>query len=96
MTVTQVQALRAADAGFLVPKGTIQDAVQYIDRCCSTPEGGICYSLRNFGSGPRLAISCAAVATPVNPGEYDSPVATQVPGLRDSGVQDARRQPPMA
>ena len=72
-----MQALRAAqNAGFLVPKGTIQDAVQYIDRC-STPEGGICYSLRNFGSGPRLAISCAAVATLYNAGEYDSPVATR-------------------
>jgi hypothetical protein len=74
VTVTQVQALRAAqNSGFLVPKGTIQDAVQYIERC-STPEGGICYSLGGFG-GPRLPISAAAVATLYNAGEYDAPIA---------------------
>jgi hypothetical protein len=74
VTVTQVQALRAAhNAGFVVPKGTIEQAVRYIDRC-STPEGGICYSLFS-GGGPRLAISAAAVATLYNAGEFDAPVA---------------------
>ena len=39
VTVTQVQALRAAhNAGFLVPRGTIEEAVQLIERC-RTPEG---------------------------------------------------------
>jgi hypothetical protein len=76
VTVTQVQALRAAhNSGFLVPRGTIEQAVRYIERC-STPEGGITYSL-NSGGGPRLAISAAAVATLYNAGEYDSPVATR-------------------
>jgi len=74
VTVTQVQALRAAhNAGFNVPRGTIEEAVKYIERC-STPEGGICYSLGS-GGGPRLAISAAAVATLYNAGEYDAPVA---------------------
>ncbi|MCL6503283.1 MAG: terpene cyclase/mutase family protein [Pirellulales bacterium] len=74
VTVTQVQALRAAhNAGFDVPKGTIEEAVRYIERC-QTPEGGICYSLGS-GGGPRLAISAAAVATLYNAGEYDAPVA---------------------
>jgi hypothetical protein len=74
VTVTQVQALRAAhNAGFSVPPGTIEAAVRYIERC-STPEGGICYSLGS-GGGPRLAISAAAVATLYNAGEYESPVA---------------------
>lgn len=74
VTVTQVQALRAShNAGFLVPKGTIEEAVRYIERC-STPEGGICYSLGS-GGGPRLAISAAAVATLYNAGEYDAPIA---------------------
>jgi hypothetical protein len=74
VTVTQVQALRAShNAGFVVPKGTIEQAVRYIDRC-STPEGGICYSLFS-GGGPRLAISAAAVATLYNAGEFDAPVA---------------------
>jgi hypothetical protein len=76
VTVTQVQALRAAhNAGLGVPRGTIEQAVRYIE-ACSTPEGGICYSLRSRG-GPRLAISAAAVATLYNAGQYDAPVANR-------------------
>jgi len=74
VTVTQVQALRAAhNTGFVVPNGTIENAVRYIERC-STPEGGIRYSLWS-GGGARLAISAAAVATLYNAGEYDAPIA---------------------
>ena len=80
VTVTQVQALRAAhNSGFLVPRGTIDEAVRYIERC-STPEGGIMYSLQ-VGGGPRLAISAAAVATLYNAGEYDAPGRQAMPGL---------------
>jgi hypothetical protein len=76
VTVTQVQALRAAqNCGIEVPKGTIEEAVRYLERC-STPEGGICYSLGS-GGGARLAISAAAVATLYNAGEYDSPLANR-------------------
>jgi len=74
VTVTQVQALRAAhNAGFSVPRGTIEQAVRYLERC-STPEGGICYSLGS-GGGARLPISAAAVATLYNAGEFDAPIA---------------------
>jgi hypothetical protein len=74
VTVTQVQALRAAhNAGFKVPRGTIDESVRYIERC-STPEGGIMYSL-NSGGPARPAISAAAIATLYNAGDYDSPVA---------------------
>jgi hypothetical protein len=76
VTVTQVQALRAAhNAGLHVPRGTISEAVNYIEMC-STPEGGICYSLRSQG-GARLPISAAAVATLYNAGQYDAPVANR-------------------
>jgi hypothetical protein len=75
VTVTQVQALRAAqNAGFLVPKSVIEEAGKYLEKC-RTPEGGIQYSLR-YGGGPRLAISAAAVATLYNAGQFDSPIAT--------------------
>jgi hypothetical protein len=75
VTVTQVQALRAAhNAGFLVPRATIEEAIKYLERC-KTPEGGIEYSLRSR-SGPRLPISAAAVATLYNAGQFDSPLAT--------------------
>lgn len=74
VTVTQIQALRAAqNAGFYVPKATVDEAVRYIERCM-TPEGGVMYSLGSGGS-PRPAITAAAVATLYNAGEYDSPVA---------------------
>jgi hypothetical protein len=76
VTVTQVQALRAAhNAGLYVPRGTIADAVHYIERC-SMPEGGIGYSLRRLDE-PRLPISAAAVATLYNAGQYDAPVANR-------------------
>ena len=74
VTVSQVQALRAAhNGGFTVPRATIEEAVRYLERC-STPEGGISYSLGS-GGGSRLPISAAAVATLYNAGEYDSPLA---------------------
>ena len=74
VTVTQIQALRAAqNAGFTVPKGTIESAVKYLE-LCKNPDGGIVYS---YGSGgpSRLAISAAAIATLYNAGEYDSKMA---------------------
>jgi hypothetical protein len=75
VTVTQVQALRAAhNAGFLVPKAVIDSAGDYLEKC-RTPEGGIRYSLLS-GGGPRLPISAAAVATLYNAGQFDSPIAT--------------------
>jgi hypothetical protein len=74
VTVTQMQGLRAAsNAGFNVPKGTVEGAVKYLERC-KTPEGGIEYSLGS-GTGPRLPISAAAIATLYNAGEYDSKLA---------------------
>jgi hypothetical protein len=76
VTVTQIQALRAAhNAGFTVPKGVIEEAVRYLERC-RAPGGGIVYS---FGSGgpARLPISCAAVATLYNAGDYDSKLADE-------------------
>ena len=75
VTVTQVQALRAAhNAGFLVPKAVIEEAGRYLEKC-RTPEGGILYSL-SAGGGPRLPISAAAVATLYNAGQFESTIAT--------------------
>ncbi|MFI5456569.1 MAG: prenyltransferase/squalene oxidase repeat-containing protein [Isosphaerales bacterium] len=75
VTVTQVQGLRAAhNAGFLVPRAVIEEAVRYLEKC-RTPEGAIQYSLGS-GSGPRLPISAAAVATLYNAGQFDSNIAT--------------------
>ena len=74
VTVTQVQALRAAqNAGFLVPRAVIDEAAGYLEKCRTT-EGGIRYSLSSSGES-RLPISAAAVATLYNAGQFDSPIA---------------------
>jgi hypothetical protein len=74
VTVTQVQALRAAqNAGFAVPKAVIDEAANYLEKC-RTREGGIRYSL-NSGGTPMLPISAAAVATLYNAGQFESPIA---------------------
>jgi hypothetical protein len=73
VTVTQIQALRAArNAGIKVPKSTIVRACEYINKCANE-DGGISYSLMSRGSRP--AISAAAVATLYNAGQYENPVA---------------------
>jgi hypothetical protein len=74
VTVTQMQALRAArNAGFSVPKATVEGGVQYLENC-KTVEGGISYSLGSGGSA-NLPISAAAIATLYNAGEYESKLA---------------------
>jgi hypothetical protein len=74
VTITQMQGLRAAsNAGFTVPKGTIEAAVKYLERC-RTPDNGIMYSAAG-PPGARLAISAAAIACLYNAGEYDSRLA---------------------
>lgn len=74
VTVTQMQGLRAAhNAGFTVPKGTIESAIRYLE-LCRTPEGGICYSYGS-GSDTRLPITAAAVCCLYSAGEYESPLA---------------------
>lgn len=76
VTVTQMQALRAAsNAGFTVPKATVEGAVKYLERC-RAPGGGIIYSASSGGPA-RLAISAAAIATLYNAGEYDSKLADE-------------------
>lgn len=76
VTVTQMQGLRAAhNAGFTVPKGTIQNAVRYLE-LCQTPEGGIRYSYHS-GNDTRLPISAAAITCLYSAGEYESPLAEE-------------------
>ena len=75
VTITQMQALRAAqNAGFTVPRGTIDSATKYLENC-QNPDGGIIYMVRMQGSESRLAISAAAIACLYNAGDYDSKMA---------------------
>lgn len=74
--ITQVQGLRACrNAGIAVPKEIIDRAVEYIKKC-TTPEGGVQYSIK--GGGPRPPITAAAIACLFNSGEYDSEYAKKL------------------
>lgn len=67
--ITQVQGLRACrNAGIKVSGEIITRAKKYI-KDCTTPEGGVQYSIR--GGGARPPITAAAVAAMYSTGEYD-------------------------
>jgi hypothetical protein len=78
VTITQLQALRAArNAGIHVPKGAIDKAVKYL-KDCTTPRGGIIYSLAHGGpvvGGERPPLTAAAVACAFSAGDYNSDYA---------------------
>jgi hypothetical protein len=81
VTITQVQALRAArNAGIVVPRGIIDKAHDYLKNC-TTPRGGVIYSLAHGGraaaGGERAPLTAAAVACMFSAGEYNSPLAKQ-------------------
>ncbi len=70
-TITQVQGLRGCrNAGLVVPKKAIDDAIKYIYKC-QNKDGGIAYSSTSLGSS-RPAITAAALAALYNAGDYDS------------------------
>ena len=68
VTITQVQALRAArNAGIPVPTAVIKKAQKYLYDCTS-PNGAVYYSFRSRTERP--AITAAAVACGFNSGQY--------------------------
>jgi len=78
VTITQMQALRAArNAGIVVPKGIIDKAHKYL-KDCTTPRGGIIYSLAHgaaFNGAERPPLTAAAIACSFSAGEYTSEYA---------------------
>jgi hypothetical protein len=78
VTITQVQALRAArNAGIVVPKSIIDRAHEYLKNC-TTPNGGVIYSLAHgsaFNGAERPPLTAAAIACLFNAGEYKSELA---------------------
>ncbi|MCS6851900.1 MAG: terpene cyclase/mutase family protein, partial [Gemmataceae bacterium] len=78
VTITQMQALRAArNAGIVVPKSIIDKATKYLENC-TTERGGVIYSLahgRAVNGGERPALTAAAIACAFSAGEYNSPLA---------------------
>jgi squalene cyclase len=79
VTITQVQALRAArNAGISVPKSIVDKAREYLKNC-TTERGGVIYSLQHGGrgGGERPPLTAAAIACMFSAGEYNSPLAKQ-------------------
>src|SRR5207237_779688 len=78
VTITQVQALRAArNAGIPVPKSIIDKAHDYLKKC-TTPRGGIIYSLAHgqaFAGAERPPLTAAAISCMFSAGEYNSEYA---------------------
>jgi hypothetical protein len=67
VTVCQVMALRSArNAGFTVPKGTIDRAVEYVRRC-ARPDGSFSYQV---GGTPTFACTAAGLTTLFGAGVY--------------------------
>jgi hypothetical protein len=75
VTVTQVQALRAArNAGIIVPQEAIKMAQKYLSDSTSA-SGGVVYSLGGGGGGDgRPALTAAAIACGFSTGDYKSPL----------------------
>jgi hypothetical protein len=75
VTITQVQALRAArNAGIKVPPDAIKAALAYLEDSTNA-QGGVIYSLGGGGGGDgRPALTAAAIACGFNAGQYDSPL----------------------
>jgi hypothetical protein len=75
VTVTQVQALRAArNAGVAVPPDVIKMAQKYL-KDSTNEQGGVIYSLGGGGGGDgRPALTAAAIACGFSVGDYNSPL----------------------
>jgi hypothetical protein len=79
VTVTQLQALRAAkNAGIVVPKSIIDHAVKYLHDC-TTERGGVIYSLTYGGmagnGNERPSLTAAAICCAYSAGDYSSKYA---------------------
>ena len=75
VTITQVQALRAArNAGIKVPPEAIKEALAYLD-VSTNAQGGVIYSLGGGGGGDgRPALTAAAISCGFSAGDYNSPL----------------------
>lgn len=74
VTICQIMALRAArNAGFFVPKATVDRCVKYVKRC-QDPDGSFRYmDIAGNGFGPPFARTAAGVVALYSAGIYKGP-----------------------
>jgi hypothetical protein len=71
VTICQIMALRAArNAGFSVPKATVDRCIEYVKKC-QDPEGGFRYMIQ--GGGAAFARTAAGVVALYSAGVYKGP-----------------------
>ena len=93
VTVTQLQALRAArNAGIPVPTSIIDKAVKYL-KDCTNPDGGIRYEYRRPGES-RPAITAAGIACAFSSGDYSSDYAKRWLAFSRHHAPDGRARQP--
>ena len=96
VTITQLQALRAArNAGIPVPKENIDKATNYLE-ACTTPKGGIIYSYANSGGvaqtgQERAPLTAAAVSCSFSAGQTRA--NSRRSGSSSARVDPRRREP---
>lgn len=79
VTITQLQALRAAkNAGIPVPIEIVNKAVAYLE-ACTTPQGGVIYSYAGSngaiaGGNERPPLTAAALACAISSGEFTNAI----------------------
>jgi hypothetical protein len=86
VTITQVQALRAArNAGITVPTSIIDRAIEYLKKS-TMASGGVIYSLGMGRYDQRPALTAAAIACGFSAGEYKSPLVKQWLGYCQNSI----------
>ena len=76
VSVTQVQALRAArNAGIVVPKEAIDKVQEYLQKCTTEPRRLDLQPAPTAAARERPTITVAAIASMFSTGEYDSKLA---------------------
>jgi hypothetical protein len=97
-TITQLQGLRAArNAGIVVPKQIIDRGIEYLKKC-TTPQGGIVYTISTpkQAGQERRPLTAAGVACMFSAGEYQHEYAKKwLKFCRDS-IPIERGQPGLA
>ncbi len=94
VTITQVQALRAArNAGIVVPQEAIKMAQKYLHDSTNA-QGGVIYSLGGGGGGDgRPALTAAAIACGFSFGDYKLAARQEVVQVLPAAPRRRRRRP---
>lgn len=101
-TVSQIQALRGArNAGFTVPRRSLERAEDYMARCIHKPTGGFVYSIGSYrvslvdgSKRPTFAITAAGTAVLHALGKYRGPAVENGVAYMEAFLPPTQRKTP--